>query len=233
MNKQCPSCKTPYNIGDADLGRSFTCFKCNAALVVQKDGLRLANATTPAPVVEERDAEAAPAERKPARGGWGGISRFADRLPDLATGFFGIGAFLVIIFLFFPIINYAKVSRAKASIDAGQLREDRLERELKQKVEQGKSVSPADEELRKKARQSWEKEKTSLQADAEELTVDAKRSDYWYTWGMMLGFLFLAAAALGYLNPGQPGIRRVVGAIVIVSEVLLIFLKYLFRAGLS
>jgi hypothetical protein len=44
---------------------------------------------------------------------------------------------------------------------------------------------------------------------------------------MMIGFLFLAAAALGYLTPNQPPIRRVVGAIVIVAEVLLIFIKYI------
>src|SRR5205085_649939 len=110
-------------------------------------------------------------------------------------------------------------------LKAGQLREDRMERELKQK----KDVTIADEELRKKSKENWAKKKESLQDEAEELALDALQSGYGYTWGMMLGFLFLAAAALAYLTPGQPVIRRVVGAIVLVAEVLLIFMKYIVR----
>ena len=230
VNKQCPGCKTAYNIADADVGREFTCFKCNAALVVRKDGLCLANAPPPVAVAPDN----LTVEREPrfaSRAGLGRLPLLAGRLADAPTWLFGIGAFLVIAFLFFPLINHAKVARAKTAIDAGQLKEDRLERELKQKVDEGKNISPADEELRKKVRQTWIKEKASLQDDAEELSLAARRSDYWYTWGMMLGFLFLAAAALAYLNPLQPPIRRVVGAIVIVAEVLLIFLKYLVRTG--
>jgi hypothetical protein len=98
---------------------------------------------------------------------------------------------------------------------------------MKQKIDDKKEVSPADEELRKKGREGWLKQKERLQDDVEELTVSADRSGYWYTWGMLLGFLFLAFAALGYLNPAQPTIRRVVGAIVIVAEVLLIFMRYI------
>ncbi len=44
MNKLCPGCNTAYNVAAADIGREFSCFKCNAALVVRKDGIRLANA---------------------------------------------------------------------------------------------------------------------------------------------------------------------------------------------
>jgi hypothetical protein len=226
MNKQCPGCKTPYNIGDADIGREFTCFKCNAALVVRKDGLRLANAPPPSAASVSAVAEPEPAVSREPR--LASLDWLSKRRPDAATWLFGIGAFLVITFLFFPLINSAKLARAKAAIDAGQLKEDRLERELKQKMEEGK-VSPADEELRKKARQTWTKDKAGLQSDLDELSVDVRRSDYGYTWGMLLGFLFLAAAALAYLNPAQPPIRRIVGAIVIVAEVLLIFMKYLLR----
>ena len=49
---------------------------------------------------------------------------------------------------------------------------------------------------------------------------------------MMAGFLFLAVAALGYLSPKQPPIRRVVGAVVIVAEVLLVFIKFVFSTTL-
>lgn len=230
VNKQCPGCKTAYNIADPDVGREFTCFKCNAALVVNKNGLSLANAAPPA-VAAPKNLSVEPTPRRVSRSKLGGILSWAGRLADAPTWLFAIGAFLVIAFLFFPLINQAKVGRAKAALDAGQLKEDRLERELKQKIDEGKNITPADEELRKKVRQTWIKEKASLKDDAEELSLEARRSDYWYIWGMMLGFMILAAAALAYLNPMQPPIRRVVGAIVIVAEVLLIFLKYLFRAG--
>ena len=231
MNKLCPGCNTAYNVSTPDIGREFACFKCNAALVVRKDGIRLASATTAAPTVGAEPAfpniEPEPrVTRIPRRGGMDSFQRLVGRLGDAATWMFGFGAFLVIVFLFFPLINQAKVARAKAAIQAGQLREDRLERELKQKMQDKKDVTPADEELRKKARESWVKQKQRLEDDAEELNNDAAQSGYGYTWGMMFGFLFLAAAALGYLNPSQPTIRRVVGAIVIVAEVLLIFLRF-------
>jgi hypothetical protein len=230
VNKQCPGCQTAYNVSPADVGREFSCFKCNAALVVQKDGIRLAGSPAP-PTQAIATPAASPAQPEPAAtsaGGRNDFRRLAGRLGDAATWMFGIGAFLVIVFLFFPLINQAKVARAKAAVQAGQLREDRMERELKQK----KEVSPADEELRKKARESWAKQKDRLQEDADELGLDARQSEYWYTWGMMFGFLFLAAAALAYLNPAQPTIRRVVGAIVIIAEVLLIFIKFVVRTSL-
>lgn len=221
MNKQCPGCQTAYNVSSADVGREFPCFKCNAALVVHKDGIRLANAPGPQAQVTAIPAGSAsqPETASDVGNGW---RRWRGRFGDVATWTFGVGAFLVIIFLFFPLINQAKVARAKAAVQAGQLREDRMERELKQK----KDVTPADEELRKKARDNWAKQKDRLSEDADELGLEARQSDYWYTWGMMFGFLFLAAAALAYLNPAQPTIRRVVGAIVIIAEVLLIFIKF-------
>lgn len=231
MNKLCPGCNTAYNIAAPDVGREFSCFKCNAALVVRKDGIRLANAPA-APVAADTGSPADEPETSDVPAGEpNGFRRLTGRFGDVATWLFGIGAFLVILFLFFPLINQAKLARAKAAIQAGQLRDDRMERELKQKIQDKKDVGIADEELRKKAREAWTKQKERMQADLDELELDVKQSDYGYTWGMMFGFLFLAAAALGYLTPTQPPIRRVVGSIVIVAEVLLIFLRYVLSVG--
>jgi hypothetical protein len=227
VNKLCPGCNTVYNVSAPDVGREFSCFKCNTSLVVRKDGIRLAGATPALPGGSEPEAPVAESARLSPGGGADLFRRVLSRLNDVSTWLFGTGAFLVIVNLFFPLINQAKVSRAKAAIQAGQLKDDRAERELKQKMQDKKDVSIADEELRKKARESWAKQKVRMEDDLEELGLDARQSDYWYTWGMMIGFLFLAAAALGYLTPSQPPIRRVVGAIVIVAEVLLIFIKYI------
>lgn len=230
MNKLCPGCNTAYNVGPPDVGREFSCFKCNAALVVRKDGIQLANAPA-APAAANPAVSATEDASDSPRGGaspWrGAIGRFAD----VPTWLFGIGAFLVILFLFFPLINKAKIARAEAAIKAGQLHDDRMERELKQKLQDKKDVGITDEELRRKAREAWTKQKERMQSDLDELSVEVQQSDYGYTWGMMLGFLFLAAAALGYLSPTQPPIRRVVGSIVILAEVLLIFLKYVWSVG--
>jgi len=220
-------------VAAADVGREFACFKCNAALVVRKDGIRLAGAAAPQTAAEINVPAAAPESGEIRRGGREIFRQWTGRLGDAATWMFGIGAFLVILFLFFPLINQAKLARAKAAIEAGQFKDDRMDRELKQKLQEKKEGTIADEELRKKAHENWVKQKERMQADLDELTLDVKQSNYWYIWGMLIGFLFLAAAALGYLNPTQPPIRRVVGAIVIVAEVLLIFLKYLFSIGLS
>jgi hypothetical protein len=209
-----------------DVGREFSCFKCNASLIVLREGIQLADAPRGAAraeaVAEAAEPEPAPRRRVLSAGDfWGRVRQVAD----VPTWVFGAGALLVIIYLFFPLINLAKVERAKGALQLGQIREDRMERELKQK----KDVTPADEELRKKARESWVKEKERLEDVTRELGAEAQQSNYWYTWGMMFGFLLLAAAALGYLNPAQPTIRRVVGAIVIVAEVLLIFIRYVTR----
>jgi hypothetical protein len=231
VNKLCPGCNTAYNIAAPDVGREFSCFKCNAALIVRKDGIRLANAP-PAPVAVDAGIPAAePDASGTPYAGPNSWQRLTVWFGVVATWLFGIGAFLVIVFLFFPLINQTKLARAKAAIQAGQLRDDRMERELKQKLQDKKDVGIAEEEVRKRAHEAWVKQKERQQADLDELEQDVRQSDYGYTWGMMFGFLFLAAAALGYLTPAQPPIRRVVGAIVLVAEVLLIFLKYVISVG--
>ena len=48
MNKNCPSCGTPFNVSPQDEGKQFNCFKCNTALTVTRTGL---HAVGSAPVV--------------------------------------------------------------------------------------------------------------------------------------------------------------------------------------
>jgi hypothetical protein len=225
VNKQCPSCGTPFNLGPQDDGKRFSCFKCSSSLLVTRTGLQLAAPGAPSAIGVDPLPSASLAGQRPTAGAF----RTLGKLADGPTWCFAVGAFLVIVFLFFPLINRAKVERAKALVDAGKHKVERMEREIKQK---GKDVSISDEERFRKVKESWVRDKENLEDDAREIELDSQRSDYLYTWGMMLGFLFLAAAALGYLNPAQPAIRRVVGAIVIVAEVLLIFMKYIFRSSI-
>jgi hypothetical protein len=228
VNKLCPGCGTAYNLSPADAGREFSCFKCNASLIVRKDGIQLVETRAAMPIVEAAplEIESSPAKgRSTALQRGAVLSRWFHQVADTPTWLFGFGTFLVILCLFFPLIDQAKVNRAKGAIEAGQLREERLDREIKDK----KDVSPSEEEVRKRAKENWAKEKDRLQEESATQGIAAKQNDYWYLWGMMLGFMILAVAALGYLNLTQPVIRRIIGAIVILAEVLLIFLKFIVR----
>jgi hypothetical protein len=220
VNNTCPSCNTPYNVGAGDVGRRFTCFQCNASLEVQKSGIVVAGAASgdnlPEPIPVSGPGPG-PALRPKTRA----LPR-PNALPDVSTGLFGAGLFLVVLFLFLPILDQAKATRLKAGVKVGDLREERLDKELKEK----KGPTPQDEDLRKRTKETWTKEKERLQIEAAEAEFAAQQSGYWYTWGMFLGFLLLAFGGMAWLDPRQPLIRRIVGAIVVVAEALLIFAKY-------
>src|SRR5262249_42489687 len=103
MNNTCPECEAVYTVAAKDVGRRIACKKCRTPLIVTERGL-------------ERDATAAAdiddAERRPGAG-------FFERLRNLAdvpTYLFGAGAFLVIYFLFAPLIDAAKVARREGDI---------------------------------------------------------------------------------------------------------------------
>jgi hypothetical protein len=225
VNKNCPVCSTLFNVGPREVGKQFNCFKCGTALAVTADGIQLAGAASAAPPPSgpmpavPLTSEPSPAlarVSKPTGDSWW-------RRYDGPTWLFGLGAFFVILFLFLPLINQSKARRAKGALDLGAQRERRQEEEFKKT----KDPNPADRAKRDLARDAWAKEAARLEAERSDVEAEAAMSDYWYTWGMMIGFMFLAGAALGYLDPAQPTIRRVVGAIVLVAEVLLIFLRYI------
>ena len=103
-----------------------------------------------------------------------------------------------------------------------------LQQEMARKKREAKGDEIAkEEETRNKAHKHWEDvELPKLQDKVDEARESAKTWRYWYDWGMMWGFLFLALAALGYLTPQQPTIRRVVGAIIFCAMMLLIFTRF-------
>lgn len=66
MRNACPTCQTVYAVTPADVGRRITCTRCNANLVIDEDGFRLADGTggskSVPPPPPRTDPE--PAERK-------------------------------------------------------------------------------------------------------------------------------------------------------------------------
>jgi hypothetical protein len=235
MNASCPQCGAVYAISPQHVGRQLTCRKCSSTLVVAADGLHLVGVPEAALVDEIAEAvneEASPPEpRKRSRGQspFGALTNAFGKGIDIPTVLFGGGAFLVIVFMFFPLIDQAKVNRRQAALTEGERRERRREREFNEK----KDKNDKDEDLRKKQREAWEKERKTLQDDIDDTQTAVLRAPYWYRWGMMFGFMLLAAASLGYLSPTQPLIRRITGCIIIVAEVVLIFIVFVGKSGIS
>ncbi len=244
MQNTCPNpnCGAMYNLTAQHVGRSFACKKCGATLVVSASGLEIAG---PPPVVEAMgypSADEPPLPSRRPRTGPGAGAFFAqawERIrSDAATWVFGAGAFFVILCLFFPLLDHARVLRREAKLAARDRQEQRLNAELRRKEAElrGKGEDPdkvlkKEKEEREKAYKRWqEEEKPRMEQDVDDARDTESAWRYWYHWGMMWGFLFLAYAALGYLTPTQATIRRVVGSIIICAMMLLIFIRFVIES---
>jgi hypothetical protein len=197
------------------------------------------------------------------RGGGGGFGGFWNKVrQDKFSWMFGIGLCFVIIFLFFPLIDNFKSAGRSANLEEARIRQKRLTEKLKAQInkeekslqkrldaakdeDQKKTIS---DELTKKKTETWPKqlqaraeeeldwetgERLDLEERADSARFSARRWSWWYAWGMLIGFLLLAVGAMGYLRPEQTLIWRVVGAIIICAQALLIFFAYLIRSSVS
>ena len=244
MQNTCPNpgCGAMYNLTAQHVGRSFVCKKCGATLLVTNDGLEVAGGTPGVEPVAPSAEDPTPMRRQTRMGAGPGAAfrQYWDRVrADASTWLFGLGAFFTIICLFFPLLDSAKVDRRRVKVEAGDRRETRLN-DLQRKRQGGQggqgdqAQAEKEDKARKDANKKWlEVEKPKLQEEVDDAMDSARTWRYWYDWGMMWGFLFLAFAALGYLTPTQPTIRRVVGSILICAMMLLIFIRFVLASGLK
>jgi hypothetical protein len=231
VNNTCPSCGAVYNVAAKDAGRRIRCKKCSAGLVVTDAGLEVdapaapGPARSPAPAADdyEDDAPRRGRGRSP-RGGLAldPVQIFKDfgGVPSLL---FGFGAFLVIVFLFQPIIGGAAVSRAEGASERIDLEWKVQERKLRKDKKTDEEVSKEREKFYKDNDKDRAEENVGFER------VGVKRSRWFEMYGMMFGFLFLMAGSLGYMTPGQTTVRRILGTVVLGAQVLIIFL--IFAAG--
>jgi hypothetical protein len=114
--------------------------------------------------------------------------------------------------------------------DERKEREDRIkehnEKTTKEREKRTKEQNKKRDERRIEDRK-WEDKRAKLRMEAYEYETSVIGRRAFYTWGMMIGFFCLAVAAVGYLRPSQPLIRRIVGAIIICALAVLIFIAYL------
>ena len=153
---------------------------------------------------------------------------------------FGVGAVIVILFLFLPLTDFARAVGKQAAIDQGEARQKRKEgrsarkepEAIKDEVDDGKKTPDKEAKSAKEVAEKWAKEKKQLQEDKEDAQYGAMRKQSFYTWGMLFGFIILAVASILFLTPGQPRVRRVVGAVVITTQMLLVFFTFLVRSSI-
>ena len=76
----------------------------------------------------------------------------------------------------------------------------------------------------------WQKQQAQLKDQVALARIGFHSRLYLYTWGVLLGFLLVAVAGVGFLHPAQPTSRRVVGAIVLCVQVVFLFTVYLIQS---
>src|SRR5206468_131012 len=131
MNNSCPSCGAIYNVAAKDIGRRIKCKKCQTALIVTENGLEVDQPVVPAaaaapaaPLFDDEDDgdEVVSTKKGKDRGrryaGPPGpsLGERLEKVGGIPTLIMGFGAFLVIVFLFLPIIGSAAVSRADGAV---------------------------------------------------------------------------------------------------------------------
>lgn len=236
MNNTCPACGALYTVAAKDIGRRLRCKKCRAALAVTDAGLTLdgpAPAPSPAPAGDsfaadpaagrrrrgrERDRE--PTPRTEGEADWRPRLRALGGVPTLL---FGAGAFLVIVFLFQPLIGAAAVGRAQGAVERLDLDWKAKERKLRKEKKTEDEIGKAREEFYKS------QGKDELDDGAAYEAVAAKRSRWYELYGMTLGFLLLMAGSIGFTSDRESTVRRILGTVVLGAQMLIVFT--LFAAG--
>lgn len=210
MNNVCPSCGTAYNVSPRDVGRRIACKTCRSALVVTKNGLEPDDQGTD--IEGSSGLEDRPLSRaKSSRG-------FFPQI-DFSTWLFGFGAFFTILFLFFPLIDQARVASRTSDIEAGEL-------QLSEELEIEK-----DGVRKKKLEEDWGKEKKRYERRVTWSKISLAQANWWNRNGMMVGFLLLAFGSLGFLSPKHPPMKRVVGAVILIALLVLIFMVFAIAGG--
>jgi hypothetical protein len=200
---------------------------------VETDSLRLVNETGgdefPAAQAAQTTTRSSPTGSSAAKTA-GPLADMMAKLPaDVFNYFFAAGALLVILFVFLPLIDHAGVLRAETRIKVGDQEQTRLDRQL------FKADSPPTSDQRKQRaddKKAWETKKDKLEDDLADAQSSLGFNQYWYIWGMLLGFVALAIGAIGYLS--EPArIKRVVGSIVICAMLLLVFITFVTRSSVA
>jgi hypothetical protein len=226
-----------YNVTSKDVGRRLRCKKCSASLKVTDAGLEQdderADDTPPEPDDARRDEDRVEEEprprRKKNRQERGPGPNPIDLLGGIPTILFGVGVFLVIVFLSFPIIGRAAGDRADAYTK--RLENDR-ERE-KFDIKPRKPRAEWTEAEKGRVDEETPRIETRYERLIEEAKLDASRTrlantrDAWYeSYGVMFGFLFMSFGCIAFLRTEQPLVLKIVAGVILTLTVLVLLGKF-------
>ena len=256
----CPQrgCSGTFQLDEESVGKMITCRKCGSVLSVEPGGhLRLLSGGAASPSEDEpappRAPAAVPASTPAPIEETSQMSQYTgeERGGLLPVILFGVGAVVVIVFLFLPLTDVARIQRKRGNIELEELRYSRSEgkvtpsrsgRDRKTRVEDFKDERPDRPAEKTESRggkkneedaEEHEKKLKSMKEELEDASLSLQRSQLFYTYGMLLGFLLLAVSSVLFLAPGQSRTKRVVGAIVITTQMLLVFFSFLIRSNLA
>ena len=241
MRNDCPSCQTVYAVTPQDVGKRIICKQCGAALVIGDEGFRLDLSVTAPQAAKDRraksnadlddsdDGEGA-SDKKRNRGAEPAAPKvpgrelemakeFYSKHVDIPTILFGIGAFFILTFLFFPMIGKAKHERR-----IGAMADEKLEMELDIRRLREKS---GNEEKIKKLEEDWTKRLPVLEAEAKSAEISNQRAGYFDKYGMLFGFVLLMVGSLGMIRADAHLVKRIFGASVLGLQMLLVFANLL------
>lgn len=215
MNNTCPTCGALYAVTPNDVGRRLNCKKCGTPLAVADAGL-VAAADAPPPE---------PAPRPPrslSLGGFDPLRLFHD-FGGFASLLFGFGAFLVIVFVFLPVIGKAGNARAKGYVDRLKTEWTARQKQMRKEKKPAEDIQKVDDDYAKRI--------DAAEEDAELTRIGNLRDAWLERYGLMFGFLFTMAGSLGFLMPHHTTARRVVGAVVLSAQLVLVFVYFVVRDG--
>jgi len=213
MQASCPNqgCNEAYTIGPEHVGRRSVCKRCGATFIIEADGLRLIDApilaevaTPPAPDTSKSPSRTRRSLPTPAKGAVG--SFLADPFSCLMLA----GSLVVVFFLFQPVLDGLKINQISAKME-------RLS-------EGSTSIRPPRRGEEPPAESSELKE---LKEELKEARLDAREATYLYTWFVLVGFLLLVLAEIGYVVTGASRTKRVLGAVLLSGQLLMIFVAYM------
>jgi predicted Zn finger-like uncharacterized protein len=246
MNSACPTCGAVYAVTTRDVGRKLRCKKCSTALAVTDAGLVVDTPSASAPpvpaaVVDDFDAGDEVVSTKGKKGkkysgpSGPGLGERLAKVGGVPTILFGVGAFLVIVYLFMPIIGQAAIQRAEAGRE--KLEQER-DAKIKKLIPKGKTREElTGDELTKfqeesaKITKEYATQISEAEDDARAERTSNKRAVWFERYGMMFGFLLVMVGSLLYMMPDQPPVKRIVGAVVITAQMVLVFISFLIRGA--
>jgi hypothetical protein len=149
----------------------------------------------------------------------------------ICSGVLGLGIILVLLFLFFPWIDEGMIARHRAAIADRERKEKAIDNDVEEEIRVKRLDEPdakAKRQRRDEERKHWEDDRSRMEQDIKYEQLRNEASQVLYRWGMLLGFICLAFAAMGYLHFGQTTAARIFGLILLSGELLFVLLSFLF-----